>query len=271
VLSCVEQLDERAPDYREVLAELAALQQKLALLQAVADLQLDEAEDVETYRRLANALSPEDVQLFYQIAIVGRRDLELAPDARAGFEMVLLRMLAFNLEQAGRPPATPVPANKVGAPVSATTVAPAVAGQPKAVAPAPASQPNRALDTNWPGILAALNLQGMVRQLAAHCALVSKQGNRVHLQLDAAGEHFKTASQEEKLTQALSQYFGEAVRLEFSIESANIDTPARQQKAASEERMQNARAAIETDPNVRAMRDIFGATVQPESVRPNDT
>src|SRR3954464_11540467 len=99
VLNCVEQLDERAPDYREVLAELAALLQKLALLQAVPDLQLDEAEDIETYRRLAGALSPEDAQLFYQIAIVGRRDLELAPDVRGGFEMVLLRMLAFGMSE----------------------------------------------------------------------------------------------------------------------------------------------------------------------------
>ena len=97
-----KQLDERAPDYREVLAELAAVLQKLALLQAVPDLQLDEAEDVETYKRLAGALTPEDTQLFYQIAIVGRRDLELAPDARGGFEMVLLRMLAFGMAGAVR-------------------------------------------------------------------------------------------------------------------------------------------------------------------------
>ena len=55
VLACVEELDERAPDYREVLADLAALLQKLALLQAVPDLQLDEAEDIETYQRLAGA------------------------------------------------------------------------------------------------------------------------------------------------------------------------------------------------------------------------
>src|SRR5690606_4580825 len=97
VIECVERLDERAPEYREVLADLAAVLQKIALLQAIPDLQLDEAEDIERYRRLASTLTPEDTQLFYQIAIVGRRDLELAPDARAGFEMVLLRMLAFTL------------------------------------------------------------------------------------------------------------------------------------------------------------------------------
>src|SRR5688500_13498479 len=99
VLEHVNELDEHAPDYREVLAELAALLQKVALLQAVPDMQLDESEDVEAYKKLAAAITPEDAQLFYQIAIVGRRDLELAPDTRGGFEMVLLRMLAFTVQE----------------------------------------------------------------------------------------------------------------------------------------------------------------------------
>jgi DNA polymerase-3 subunit gamma/tau len=273
VLNCVEQLDERAPDYREVLAELAALLQKLALLQAVPDLQLDEAEDIETYRRLAGALSPEDTQLFYQIAIVGRRDLELAPDARSGFEMVLLRMLAFNLEQPVRAVSTPAPTPRAAAQSASGSVMPTgtrtVESKPVAAASA-ATKVQPQPTGEWASIVAALNLQGMVRQLAAHCALVGRQGNRVQLKLDAAGEHFRTAAQEDKLTQALTQHFGEPVKLEFSVETAHIDTPARQQKAAAEDRLQNARQAIEGDPNVRAMRDIFGATVQPESIRPNE-
>ena len=129
VLACVEELDERAPEYREVLAELAALLQKVALLQAVPDLQLDEAEDLEAYQRLAKALTPEDTQLFYQIAIVGRRDLELAPEARAGFEMVLLRMLAFGVPDDG----TVTTRNVTSAPASPRSVqsSGAAAAQPQ--------------------------------------------------------------------------------------------------------------------------------------------
>ncbi len=263
VLECVNDLDERAPDYREVLAELAALLQKLALLQAVPDLQLDEADDIDTYRRLASALTPEDAQLFYQIAIVGRRDLELAPDARAGFEMALLRMLAFGAAEGAAtrsPPGNPQSVrNASAAPIVRSTAdaKPATAGAPPA-----------RTDSDWAQIAARMNLQGMVKQLAAHCVLIGKQGAKVQLKLDADAEHFKTAALEDKLTQMLSAYYGEPVRLEFIVESAAIDTPARQQKAAAEDRMQNARASIESDPNVRAMRDIFGASVQAESVRP---
>jgi DNA polymerase-3 subunit gamma/tau len=119
-------------------------------------------------------------------------------------------------------------------------------------------------------MVTAMNLQGMVRQLASHCTLLGKQGNKLQLTLDPAGEHFRTSAIEEKLTQALSAYYGEPVRLEISIGGEAVDTPARQQMAAASDRMQNARTSIENDPNVRAMRDMFGATVQPDSVRPND-
>jgi DNA polymerase-3 subunit gamma/tau len=261
VLACVEELDERAPDYREVLADLAAVLQKLALLQAVPDLQLDEAEDVETYLRLAGALSPEDAQLFYQIAIIGRRDLELAPDVRGGFEMILLRMLAFSLAEGAQTQASsPVLPPKVSAPPS--TVRSASPAKPTSAAPSATN--------DWPAMVAQMNLQGMVKELAAHTTLAGRQGNKVQLVLDADGEHFRRPQLEEKLAQALTAYFGEPVRLDLSVADRELDTLARQQKAAADDRVQQAKAAIENDPNVRAMRDMFGATVQPDSVRPTE-
>jgi DNA polymerase-3 subunit gamma/tau len=271
VLANVAQLDERAPDYREVLADLAGVLQKLALLQAVPDLQLDEAEDVETYRRLAKALSTEDTQLYYQIAVIGRRDLELAPDMRAGFEMVLLRMLAFGVADASGA------AREVSTPSARVTAAPAPSSSQASRSPA-ASQsvpqattsPQAQTSGDWSAILARLNLQGPARQLAAHCMLIGRQGNRIQLSLDAEGETFRTPAMEERLNQALSAHFGEPVRVDISVVNAAIETPARQQRAAADDRLQNARQSIESDPNVRAMRDIFGATVQPESVRPSD-
>jgi DNA polymerase-3 subunit gamma/tau len=262
VLACVEGLDERAPDYREMLADLAAVLQKLALLQAVPDLQLDEAEDIETYKRLAGALTPEDAQLFYQIAIVGRRDLELAPDVRGGFEMVLLRMLAFGIADGAQ-----VQTSIATAPFKAAPTAKAPAAATTSAATS-AAIPVTAAD--WPAIVAQMNLQGMVKELAAHTTFTGRQGNKVQLVLDADGEHFRRPQLEEKLAQALSAYFGEPVRLELSVADRALDTLARQQKAAADDRVQQARAAIENDPNVRAMRDMFGATVTPDSVRPTE-
>jgi len=289
VLDRVNELDEHAPDYREVLAELAALLQKLALLQAVPDLQIDEADDVEAYQKLASVITPEDAQLFYQIAIVGRRDLELAPDARGGFEMVLLRMLAFSAQEvvasAGSAP-TPAPARSAsggGVPASVRAAAAApVQTQARAasvattasVAPAAAAPPAAASgsDGDWNAMVAQMGLGGITRQLAVNCAFLGKQGNKLRLQLDPEGAHFRTAMMEDKLRQALSTYYGESVVLEFTDGAGGepMNTPARQLKVAADDRLQGARASIENDPNIRAMKEIFGATVTPESIRPTD-
>ncbi len=95
LLTRIAQLAEQAPDFAGVLAELISTLHRIALAQAVPGVVNDEMADREAVLALAERLSPEDVQLYYQIALIGRRDLPLAPTPRGGFEMVLLRMLAF--------------------------------------------------------------------------------------------------------------------------------------------------------------------------------
>src|SRR6202000_2951341 len=95
VMAWARELEQWAPDHAQLLDEFAALLVRVALVQAVPDYEGDELYDVALLRELAAGIAPEDVQLYYQTAIVGRRDLHLAPDPRSGFEMTLLRMIAF--------------------------------------------------------------------------------------------------------------------------------------------------------------------------------
>jgi DNA polymerase-3 subunit gamma/tau len=249
--------------------------QKVALLQAVPSLQLDEADDIEAYQRLATTLTPEDTQLFYQIAIVGRRDLELAPDARGGFEMVLLRMIAFSVADPGttsvRPAgSTSTRATAPAAPKPVATAAPSATPTQARSATLPAANATTAVASDWQAIVSQLNLTGPSSQLAAHCALLGKQGDQVRLALDSEGETFRRPTLEERLAQALSNYYGEPIKLEIVSAGDVPNTPARLQKAAADGRMQAARASIDSDPNIRAMREIFGATIQPDSIRPSE-
>ncbi|MDE1922981.1 MAG: DNA polymerase III subunit gamma/tau, partial [Gammaproteobacteria bacterium] len=107
LLATIRDLDQDVPDYDRALVELAAYLQRVAIVQVVPESAQGESEFAdEDLARLAGALTPEDVQLYYQIAVMGRRDLNLAPDPRIGFEMTLLRMLAFRPEteaEAARP------------------------------------------------------------------------------------------------------------------------------------------------------------------------
>ena len=294
-------LDERAPDYHQALGELSAAIQRMALLQALPDLPPGEDEEEDAaLAELATRFSAEDLQLLYQIAINSRRDLDYAPDARAGFEMTLLRMLAFQPQATATSPApagggsgparavpaaarsqatTPQPAaTRAGAPRGAVAtrsapppwdddVAPAAAPAP-AVAAAPPGAPS--VEESWESLVATLGLQGPAKQFAAHCLLLERTAGLVRLQLDPAGEAFRRPQIEQRLHQLLAERFGAPLRLEI-VQAARPDelmTPARREALENEQRQRAAEQAIEADPAVRAMREVFGATVKPGSVRP---
>jgi DNA polymerase-3 subunit gamma/tau len=264
LMACVQQLDERAPDYDQALGELAAAIQRMALLQAIPDLRGEDEEQDQALAALAGGFAAEDLQLLYQIAIMARRDLDYAPDARGGFEMALLRMLAFRPESPGAAMPSPAPAG--GGTRAAPPARPAAApGATSAAVPAASAG-----STEWASIVAGLGLQGPAGQLAAHCVMLGRVKDVVRLRLDPAGDTFNRPQLVQKLTQALSQHFGEPVRVEIGLGDAGVSdaTPARQQAQAADERLKAAEQAIEGDPAVRAMRDVFGATVQPGSVKP---
>ena len=447
LMQCSRSLEEFAPDYAQVLDELAGLLVRVAMKQTISDFEGDDLYAPELLERLAKALSPEDIQLFYQTAITGRRDLALAPDPRTGFEMTLLRMIAFrpaNDAGAGQGPATgsgnaagrgaaaaqaaaqgggarggsaaPYSAQSGGgsaagsfggqagagagslggqggnaaaaaraaaqggaggaaaaraaAQAAARGAAPTAAGgsrgsaagssngggghgatpqsgsgvrevvssggggqgaapasgfgglrdeggaaQPEgmsqraaaasgqagghthgagssarrmsdadaeaewlsgqhgedtAATPA-AAMPGGAADSadgSWIAILNQLDLQGAARQLASHCVLVGRQPGLVRLALDPRVKFVRTSSQEEKLAQALSRHYGETVRLEFTTASGEAETPAQAEQRASQQELDVARQAFETDPGVKGLRERFGATLLPDTIRP---
>jgi len=397
LLSCARSLEEFAPDYAQVLDELSSLFVRIAMKQALSGFEGDELYDPEVLTRLAEAIAPEDVQLFYQTAITGRRDLGLAPDPRSGFEMTLLRMIAFRplgeAEQsrggpssgggasastssgggaaAARAAAAGGPGRSspgsVGAAGSAGTAASSAgsvaAGTPGGIqlsgaaaaraaaaglsgkgaapsiaraAPAPSGPPRDgsaafaggvaaggissirsgtppgvanaedALDIDvlsgryaarspadapserapgrapvdagatpatdigepWSTLIGRLELGGAARQLASNCHMVGRQGSVIRLALDARNKHMRTPAQEEKLAQALSRHFNQPIRLEFEVASGDIETPARADQRASMEDLDAARRAFESDPGVQGLKERFGATLLPETIRP---
>ncbi|HEY1875158.1 MAG TPA: DNA polymerase III subunit gamma/tau [Steroidobacteraceae bacterium] len=262
LLRCAQSLEEFAPDYAQVLDALAGLLVRVGLRQTVGSFEGDELYAPELLERLAADISAEDVQLFYQTAIIGRRDLPLAPDPRSGFAMTLLRMLAF------RP---------AGAPEEARTVPAAVPSQGTAVAPlpngisGPGGAPAAATGESggWAAIVPQLELAGAARQLASHCVFLGRQGAVVRLGLDPRHQLVRTTATEEKLAQALSRHFGSTVRLEFQSGAAGgAETPAQAQRRASEAELTAARRAFDEDAGVKGLRERFGAAVLPETVRP---
>lgn len=148
VLGAIERMSEQAPDYASALAEMLSVLHRIAIAQALPEAVDNSQGDRERIMTLAQQIASEDVQLFYQTALLGRRDLPLAPDPRAGFEMVLLRMLAFKPQGVIEMPTqalpqsnSPVPQRASQGPgaqaVSASAAQPAAVVAPVAQAPAP--------------------------------------------------------------------------------------------------------------------------------------
>jgi len=116
LLDAVAAFSEHAPDYNAALADLLTLLHRIAIAQAMPEALDNSFGDRQQILEFAGQMAPENVQLFYQTALLGRRDLHLAPSPRSGFEMTLLRMLAFKPQGVVDVPAERLPASATEAP-----------------------------------------------------------------------------------------------------------------------------------------------------------
>jgi DNA polymerase-3 subunit gamma/tau len=263
-LETARTLEEFSPDYGQVLDELAALLTRVAVRQLVPAYEGDELFDPALLAELAAAIPAEDVQLFYQTAILGRRDLAFAPDPRTGFEMTLVRMLAFRPASAGQSAtsagATRGPAAGASTGSSAGAFAPAPIVRPAAAGPIAPVQ--------WSRVIGDLEITGAARELATNCALIEHQGNTLRFALDP--KVLRSPPQVDRLAQALAKYLGGHVKLEFVDGPPPIETPTQNVERRSAEALEAARRSLDDDPTVKEMQARFGATLHPESVRPTE-
>ena len=295
LLQAVAALSEQAPDYNAVLADLITRLQRIAVVQLVPDAAPDDWEDRETIEALAQAFAPEETQLHYQIALNGRKDLPLSPDPRAGFEMALLRMLAFKPAGASAP--NPPPTEKRSRntdPAANARQALNAAPSPKTPEKAPQQPPeNLRRETprehapslppaqpqssqqpdpgeDWHALVQRLNLSGMARELAHNAHLVRREGAAITLAVRPEHADHLIAGGETRLTEALGRHFGEPVRIRFQPGEIQGETVAQRYGRVQSERKTAARSSFETDPNVRAMTQTLDAVILPETIQPRD-
>jgi len=260
LLDYARSLEQWSLEPAALLDGLAALLGRIAIAQVVPDDPGDEAYPQELLARLAARFVPEDLQLYYQTAILGSRDLPLAPDAALGLQLTLLRMLAFRpatgdgaLPDAERPatPAVRAPGRSADARIAAA--ASEISWEP----------------SEWPALVESLELSRAARQLALHCSLLSREGVTLRLQLEQRHQTMRTRAQEEKLAQALSKRVGEPLRIEIELSTDALDTPAAAAQREASEEVAAATRSLQSDPTVRALQDRFGAVLQNDSVRPH--
>jgi DNA polymerase-3 subunit gamma/tau len=302
-MDCIEEMASEVTDYAEALADIVSELQRIAVHQVVPESASADGEDIAARKALAEKLSAEDVQLYYQMGIMSGRDLALAPDPRSGFEMAMLRMLAFrpatggaaavtparaapgtpqkNPSQASEsvspPAAVPVPARRTAhAPAAQNKTAdaertPAPTQTPAGFESAPAKDEPRTIKAEeWAADIEAMGLVGLTRELACNCLVVACDEHGIKMRLDPGHEQLTAPRVKEKLEHALERYCGRSLRVDIEIVVPGGETPALAKQREIELRQQAAVEAIEGDSGVQAICDTFGAVVDGERVRPVD-
>jgi len=288
LIATIQDLDTLVPDYEIVLDEIATALQRIAVIQVAGADAVEDEDELESLVRLAADIKAEQVQLYYQIAVTSRQDMMLAPDPHIGFEMALLRMLAFcpagQTAGMGEPmPATPV---RQAAPVASNKSQPTRAQtspvsrqesrSDQSVSP-PSSPPPATADSgqvavedihDWPDFMTGLSLDGAARQLAAHTSLETYTPFEIRLSVEKRNEHLLTDKLKNRMTVAVQQRIGSGIAVCFVVTDKTLETAAARAADDSEQALRDAREAIETDPDVRQLVDVLGGEVVPNSIQP---
>lgn len=285
LLAQARTMEQRSLSFDAALNDLANLLHQIAIAQTVPESIAADLPERDMLLDLAGKLNAEAVQLYYQIALLGRRDLGLAPDEFAGFTMCLLRMLAFApggaSGQRSKPPEKPAmsAARKLDTAPAIAPVAPVATSAkpfektPEIVnndTPPPAEftkmPPALQFDGNWRGLVDRLKL-GLARALAQNCELVRFDEHAIYLSVSQAQKHLLDQSYQEKLRAAVKQHFGRKIQLHFDMGGSG-NTPAQQISQEKAALQSQAESAIQQDDFVQALVKDFGAQIIPSSIKP---
>jgi DNA polymerase-3 subunit gamma/tau len=299
LMEVVNDLVAQSLNLESALDELAEAMHRIALIHAAPGFRDPERADWDSLVEHAKRVSPEDAQLYYQIAITGRRDLGLAPDPRTGLEMTLLRMLAFRPAQAGSGGAVTAttrsaessgasgssPEKMVGAEKGNAAAGSSAAAKARAAFDAlqpgkPASNPEPVQaeittepaggegKPDWSSLQESLELSGAARELARNLQLESAGRERWKFLVPDTLRHLGSETVVQNLQSALSARLGYAVMLDLHTASEPVESVAAAVERTEINRMSEAERAIDEDATVREIKEKFGAKIVPDSIQP---
>ncbi len=245
-------LQKRAPDYQQVLAEMILSLHQAAVYQVVPAQQPS-----ERIQELARLFSAEELQLYYQIALLGQKDLPFAPSPAQGFEMLMLRMLAFK----------PVRETQTQTVMAAMPVPVVKAVQAHSVeVRAEAPQVTDPASLEWRDLLPKLGLTGVAYALALNCKLKSILDKQVNLVLAASYKPMMSPKLVERMEQALSKHFDKSLKVNIAVTEEEVHTPAKQFEKEEQERRAAALEAMRQAPGVQKIKSLFNATLDAQSL-----
>ena len=123
---------------------------------------------------------------------------------------------------------------------------------------------------NWGDLVSTLGLTGAIRMLASNCAYLKRDGDTLYFGLDSRSESLLTKQRKDALAGVVSKYFGESLVVDIAIVESSVqetvETPVQVEIRRADEKIEAARESLESDPNVQALKDMFGAELKNDSI-----
>jgi DNA polymerase-3 subunit gamma/tau len=286
VIEIAKHMDERNLSFEAALNDLANLIQIISVTQAIPESLEVSYLDRDQVIALSKKISAEQLQLLYQITILGRRDLYLAPDEYAGFTMTLLRMLSFAPQDAVIAKNPAIAKNDVAH--SATKMESAAISKDVSsetfeikkkievtheidedISDKEISKEAVSFNGNWRELVDQLKL-GLVKALAQQSELVSFKNNEIILSIADEHKHLLNEAYQKKLELSLSEHFSQRIKLVILQKGAN-NSPLKQKQEERSTLMKDTENAILQDQFVKSLLTEFNAEIIPSSIKPNQT
>lgn len=273
LLTLSSSMAEQVIDFESVLQELLTTLQRIAVCQIVPG--VCELGSVENSAKvLAKQLAPEDVQLYYEIVLKGLERFSLLADTKSGFEMVLLRLLAFRPEVPKPSRTSELKSSFRSSSELSPELSLEITGEATKRIQSTKQEPLsiEKLDclTDWSTVASQMSVQGLARELAVNSVLINREPSLIRLMLSPKYEYLNRKSVTETLRSAISNYIGANIQLIVELKEPESQTPASKEKERNENRHRAAVSAFHNDPNVHALRQVFDAVPDNESIRPSD-
>lgn len=276
-----KQMDARSISFEAALNDLAALLHQIAIVQNSPESIAQDLPERTALLALASKISAETLQLYYQICILGRRDISLAPDEYAGFTMTLIRMLAFspNENTAQKPAPKQTVATSATMPSSSSareSIAKPMIEVPQATiqlaeenntAISDSTESATTFNGDWRSLVENKLKLGLARALAQNCEMIRYDESSITLRVAESQKHLASPNYQDKLSGAIDAHFGRKIKLHFEI-GQDANTPAKQIAIEKATVQSNAETAILQDGFVQALISDFGATIIPNSIKP---
>ena len=280
-LEIAKEINERNLSFDAALLDLANLIQTISVAQAIPDALEASYLDRDQVIALTKKISAEQLQLLYQIAILGRRDLYLAPEEFAGFTMTLLRMLSFAPHEAIAskgitPPKKEIPTHIVkpeiiSKPNEVLSNAFEIKKKIEAIDEIKNEETKEILpfNGNWRELVDQLKL-GLVKALAQQSELVSFKNNEMILSIADEHKHLLNETYQKKLESSLSEHFNQRIKLVILQKGAN-NSPLKQKQEERSTLMKDTEETMLQDQFVQSLLTEFNAEIIPSSIKPNQS